>query len=133
MERNTIWIIDDDLVSQSPMQYKIEQSKQNYDVVIFDTVERALATIKEGVKTQKNIPSIILLDLVSPGLDGWYFLTELERLKRHINDVDIYIVSEFSNTMDRKLAREYSLVMDCFVKPLNIGNVDQIFKRHQKK
>ncbi|GGW50363.1 response regulator [Arenibacter certesii] len=133
MEGNTIWIIDDDMVSQFAMVYKIEQSYPNNRVVGFYTVEEALTMIKECAETQNGLPNIILLDLVLPEMNGWHFLSELGKLRGHINSVDIYIVSAFSNKTDRKLAKEHPMVRDYFEKPINKGSVDKIFKRGKKE
>ncbi|GGW24375.1 response regulator [Arenibacter certesii] len=132
MEVKTVWIIDDDLVSQFAMTYKIEQSNENYHVEIFNSAEKALAMIKVCEKTLKDMPNIILLDLVLPGLSGWDFLRELEDIQGHTDDLEIYIVSAFTNSMDRKLAEDHPLVIGYFNKPLNKVNVDQIFRRHKR-
>ncbi|MCM4166602.1 Cyclic di-GMP phosphodiesterase response regulator RpfG [Arenibacter antarcticus] len=129
MEGNTVWIIDDDMVSQFAMTYKIEQSYPNYQVVGFYTVEEALTMIKACAETQNGLPNIILLDLVLPEINGWDFLEELENIKGRIDGLEIYIVSAFSNTKDRKLAKEHPLVIGYFDKPINKGSVDEMFDR----
>ncbi|WP_026809928.1 response regulator [Arenibacter latericius] len=135
MEENTVWIIDDDMVSQFAMVYKIEQSYPNNRVIGFYTVEEALTMIKESSETQCRLPNIILLDLVLPEMNGWHFLSELEKLRGHINSVNIYIyiVSAFSNKTDRKLAKEHPMVKDYFDKPISKGSVDKIFKKGKKE
>ena len=133
MEENTVWIIDDDMVSQFAMKYKIAQAYPNYQVFAFYTVEEALTMIKECAETQEGLPNKIILDLVLPEMNGWHFLRELGKLRGHIKSVDIYIVSAFSNKTDRKLAKEHPLVMGYFDKPINKGSVDEMFVRGEKE
>jgi len=127
MEGRIIWIIDDDMVSQFAMKYKIEQSYQNYQVISFYTAEEALTSIKECVETQIGLPNKLLLDLVLPDMNGWHFLKEIEKIQGRIDGLEIYIVSAFSNSMDRKLVKEHPMIMNYFNKPLNKGSVDEMF------
>lgn len=127
MEGRIIWIIDDDMVSQFAIKYKIEQSYQNYQVISFYTVEEALTSIKECVETQIGLPNKLLLDLVLPDMNGWHFLKEIEKIQGRIDGLEIYIVSAFSNSMDRKLVKEHPMIMNYFNKPLNKGSVDEMF------
>lgn len=127
MEERIIWIIYDDMVSQFAMKYKIEQSYQNCQVISYYTVEDALTSIKKCLEMQIGLPNKLLLDLVLPEMNGWHFLKELEKIQGRIEDLEIYIVSAFSNSMDRKLVKEHPMVMNYFNKPLNKGSVDEMF------
>jgi len=127
MKERNVWIIDDDMVSQFAIKYKIEQSYPYNQVIGFYTVEEALSMIKECAEKQKGLPNKILLDLVLPDMNGWQFLKELEKVHGLIDGLEIYIVSAFSNSMDRKLAKEHAMVMGYFDKPLNKGSVDKMF------
>lgn len=127
MKQGTVWIIDDDMVSQFALKYKIGQSYPNYRIVCFYTVEEAVIALKECIEQQSSLPDKLLLDLVLPGLNGWHFLEELEKVKNQMAHLEIYIVSAFSNSNDRKLVKEHPLVMGYFAKPLNKGGVDQMF------
>lgn len=127
MKEKIIWVIDDDMVSQFAMRYKIEQSYQNYLVKGFYSVEEALTAIKECLKMQKDLPNKLILDLVLPGLSGWDFLEELDNLQGNIDALEIYVVSAFSNAIDRKLVKKHPRVVNHFTKPLNKVSVDKMF------
>lgn len=127
-----MWIIDDDMVSQFAIKYKIEQSQPNYKVISYYSVEEALDAFRGCLKIQNDLPDKLLLDLVLPGTSGWFFLRELEKIYKGMSSVEIYIVSAFSNSSDRKLAKENPLIKGYFDKPLNKAAVDQIFMSNKK-
>lgn len=127
-----VWIIEDDMVAQFAMKYKINQSYPNYEVISFYTVEDALIEIKTCLEAQLNIPDKLILDLVLPDMSGWLFLDELEKLQDG-NLLEIFVVSAFTNSKDRKLAKEHPMVMGYFEKPLNKGSVDEIFSSDKKE
>jgi len=127
MEGKTLWIIDDDMVSQFAIKYKIGQSYPNNRVFTFYTVQEALDGIRECMENKVGFPDKILLDLGLPVLSGWHFLLELEKIRGSIGPFEIYIVSAFSNSKDRKRANDHSLVKGYFDKPLDKSAVDKIF------
>lgn len=132
MKEGTVWIIDDDMVSQFALKYKIGQSYPNFQVVCFYTVEEAVIALREGIEQQSGLPNKLLLDLVLPGKDGWHFLEELEKVHNRLPHLEVYIVSAFSNSKDRKRVKEHSLVKGYFDKPLNTGGVDHMFLSNNK-
>lgn len=132
MDKATVWIIDDDMVSQFAIKYKIGQSYPNFHVVCFYTVEEALLALRECIEKQEVLPDKLLLDLVLPGKDGWHFLEELGKVHDILPHLEVYIVSAFSNSKDRKLVKEHPLVRGYFDKPLNKGGVDHMFLSYKK-
>ncbi|MCK0136095.1 response regulator [Arenibacter sp. S6351L] len=127
MEEGTLWIIDDDMVSQFAMTYKIGQSHPNYRITTFYSVQEALDYLQECREKQIALPHKLLLDLGLPVLSGWDFLVQLEKFNGKANPIDIYIVSSFSNSTDRNRAQRHPLVKDYFNKPLSKSAVDKIF------
>ena len=127
MTGETLWIIDDDMVSQFAIKYKIGQSYPGYKVITFYTVQEALTCLRECSESKLGIPHKVILDLGLPVLTGWHFLEELEKIHGCISPFDIYIVSAFSNSKDRQRAKYHSLEKGYFEKPLDKITVDKIF------
>jgi CheY-like chemotaxis protein len=123
-----VCIIDDDLVSQFATRYTIEQSNKNCRVTSFDNAEEALESFKESLLTQKELPTILLLDLVMPVMDGWTMMEEIEKLLGHECHMQVYILSAFQNSKDRIHAKEHPMVRGFFDKPLSKNNLDIIFE-----
>ncbi len=117
--RLVIWIIDDDLVSLYATRYRIEQSEGNAKVLDFDNAEIALQAYFEKMHDRHELPDIIFLDLIMPGMSGWQFLAELAEISENHKKSDIYILSAFSNSKDRKQAKEHAAILGHFDKPLS--------------
>jgi response regulator RpfG family c-di-GMP phosphodiesterase len=124
----TVWIIDDDLVSQFATEYSVKQS--NYEIVMksFDRASESLKNLMKCIQTSEGIPDIILLDLVMPEMDGWEFLRQVERLVGFENKINVFIISSFSQSKDRDLAKIHPLVQGYFDKPLSKVSVAEIFQ-----
>lgn len=124
----TVWIIDDDLVSQFATEYCIRQANNASSVKSFDNASESLVNLKECIKIGEGIPQIILLDLVMPEMDGWEFLREIQKLVGWEDKVSVYIISAFAKSKDRDLAKSHPLVRGYFDKPLSKGSADKIFE-----
>jgi response regulator RpfG family c-di-GMP phosphodiesterase len=123
----TVWIIDDDLVSQFATEYCIRQANSMAIVKSFDKASESLKTFQECIANDKGIPQIILLDLVMPEMDGWKFLSEIEKMVGWEDKVNVYIISAFAKSKDRELAKSHRLVHGYFDKPLSKISADKIF------
>ena len=123
----TIWIIDDDLVSLFAARYGIEQLKKPYDVVDFDSAEVALKILSDSLEGDKELPDVILLDLVMPKMNGWDFLEKLEEMPEHVRSSDIYILTAFLSTKERQRASTHPVVKGYFDKPISKRALSRIF------
>lgn len=114
-----IWIIDDDLVSLYATRYRIGQSETNAKVFDFDTAQIALKLYSEKKHDERQLPDIIFLDLIMPGMSGWQFLEKLAKISETCKKTNVYVLSAFSNSKDRMQAKTNMAIMDHFNKPLS--------------
>ncbi|WP_209403330.1 two-component system response regulator [Pseudozobellia sp. WGM2] len=122
-----VWVIDDDFVSLFATRYGIEQWNKNCKVVDFDSAETALKIFSDTLDKSGEKPDIILLDLIMPIMDGWTFLSKFEKMYGSKTDTDIYILSAFTNSKDRKRAKEHPSVKGHFDKPLSKNLLEEVF------
>lgn len=120
-----IWIIDDDLVSLYATRYRIEQSGGNAKVRDFYSAENALLAYHRTIHDERELPDIIFLDLIMPGMGGWRFLEELTKISETRKKTDVYVLSAFSNSKDRKQAKAHSAIIDHFDKPISKIDMDR--------
>ncbi|MGB7394446.1 MAG: response regulator [Pricia sp.] len=118
-EPQVIWIIDDDLVSLYATRYRIGQTKTTAKVFDFDTAEIALEYYEKALRNKGQLPDIIFLDLIMPGINGWQFLETLKSMKAHGKVPNVYVLSSFSNSKDRRLAKEHASILGYFDKPIS--------------
>ena len=90
-------IIDDSELDCFVIQKVIERAFKNRDIICFQNANYALDAIKEqGVKTT---PTIILLDIQMPLMNGFQFIEEFETLSAQIRDCyTVIILSILSST-----------------------------------
>ena len=127
----TVYIIEDDLVSQFASRYCIKQSISNCRTIVYDTAEAVLNLFADPLHNEQDVPDLIFLDLVMHGIDGWEFLDKVKLASDVLKKTDIYILSAFANSNDRARAKEHPMIKGYFDKPLSRSIVDRIL--HLKK
>jgi len=63
-----------------------------------------------------------------PEMDGWEFLSEIQKLVGWEDKVSVYIISSFAKSKDRDLAKNHPLIRGYFDKPLSKVSADKIFQ-----
>ena len=117
-----ILLIDDDPIVNMLNRIIIEKSPLQADVTVTTEARKALEQLAAG---QIN-PSLILLDLNMPVMDGWMFLEGYEQLPGESKGTKIIILSSSINPVDIEKAKASSAVTDFFRKPLSIDSVKEI-------
>ena len=110
-------IIDDDpiFIFSTKRILKRFDFCENFEV--FENGKDAINALKPLIKSGRNIPDVILLDLNMPIMDGWQFLDEFKKLDIP-KKITLYIVSSSIDPRDINKAKEYELVSDFIIKPL---------------
>ncbi|MAU26387.1 MAG: response regulator [Muricauda sp.] len=125
--QTTIFIIDDDLVSQFATRYCIEQYDGDFNIVACGSAEEGLKRCANLLAEKEPLPDIIFLDLVMGDMNGWAFIDNLELISEGHKQPDIYVLSAFVNSKDRAIAKEHSLIAGYFDKPLTKASLEKIF------
>ncbi|MEX0288064.1 MAG: response regulator [Flavobacteriaceae bacterium] len=123
----TVCIIDDDLVSQFATRYSLEQSDHPCSIITCDSTEDCLETFNSFLEENREVPDIILLDLVMGELDGWDFLDHFSKITNWPKKTAIYILSAFTNSKDRAKAKDHPLIHGYFDKPITQNDISEIF------
>ncbi len=108
-----ILIIDDSAVNNVLLENVLED--QNYEVIIAFNGNDAFKAI------DKNIPDLILLDIMMPDMDGYKILEELKS-KENTKQIPVIMVSAKSDSLDIDKAMELGAV-DYIIKPINIKTI----------
>ncbi|WP_136468821.1 response regulator [Flagellimonas onchidii] len=127
--QRTVFIIDDDLVSQFATRYCIQQYQEEFNIITCSSGEEGLDTCLDFAENRNGLPDIIFLDLVMDGMDGWTFLDNLQNLFKGHKLPKVYVLSAFTNTNDRNIAKSHSLVSGHIDKPLSRSLLDGIFSQ----
>lgn len=124
MSKKVICIIDDDPIYQILINKIIAKSKTEYEILRFKNGKEAIDYFT--LDTLKNLPEIILLDLEMPVMDGWDFMTEVDKI--FTDQTDIYIVSSSIAYEDKEKAKSFTKIKGYFSKPIDAEKILEITK-----
>ncbi|HRG90144.1 MAG TPA: response regulator [Chitinophagales bacterium] len=116
-----------------PLTYVVEDDKANNflcrmtleevgitNVRSFLRAELAIADLKNMLETGEQFPSLILLDINMPAMDGWAFLNEFRTFPDAAKaKTTIYLFSTSDHPKDVEKAQSYPEVLDFLAKPLS--------------
>ena len=123
MKKNKILVIEDEqfLVEM----YKTKFELENFQVISAFSSERAISILK------KNIPDLILLDVLLPKKSGIAFLEEIRKIKS-ISKVPVIIFSNYDDPIARKKAKRLGvkdyLIKTEFTPKQLLGKIKKHFK-----
>ena len=131
---NTIYLIDDDQLSNHLNKLVIRKMDINMDIKAFDQPLSALNTLQEiTTDNYSSFPEIILLDVNMPVMDAWNFLDEYEKLPVSVlSKCKVFIVSSSIDTQDIVKSKDYKSVNGFISKPLNTEKIYKILLPDQE-
>jgi len=112
-------IIDDDPISVFGIQKSMKDIDFCDNVVVYTNGREALEGLTKTLEEGKRLPSIILLDINMPVMDGWEFLEDFVKIPNsHTDEVIIYMISSSIDPRDSLKAKSFSMVNNYILKPI---------------
>jgi CheY-like chemotaxis protein len=118
MPNSPIAIIDDDDIFQMLIRKIIEDRVQINTILQFFSGFMALTYFKENAGNMERLPSVIFLDLTMPGMSGWQFLKQLEKISFIRSYKPFVFVTTGSENLDFEKLRHYPFVKGYLTKPI---------------
>ncbi|MFD2966104.1 response regulator [Sphingobacterium bambusae] len=122
-----ISVVDDDPVFQFLCRTYFTHCSSDAKLLFFSNGQEALTYFGADSLTQEDIPSLILVDINMPLIDGWQLIDEMEKMNIFDNS-HVYMVSSSTAESDRDRSLGKKLVKDYLKKPLSISNFKRIFE-----
>lgn len=120
--RQTVMVVDDD--DNIAQLVRLYLEKEGFELQSFSRGDIALASFKA------NPPSLVLLDIMLPGIDGW----QVCRAIRQISSIPIIMLSAKDETFDKVLGLELG-ADDYITKPFEpkelVARVKAVLRRGQ--
>jgi len=121
-EKRKLLLVDDDDIQLSIAEYML---MNNYEIVTARSGKEALDILGKGF-----VPSLILLDILMPHMDGWETYAKIKSLE-FFHDVPIVFLTALNEAREEKYAQEIGIV-DYITKPFArndlLERIEAIFK-----
>lgn len=118
--KHTVMLVDDS--STNNILYESILQDEGYNVIICEDAKIALK------KLQKEIPDLILLDLMMPGMDGFDFM---ETIKRNENTAKIPVIMLTARVERESEQRALALgIKEYITKPVSITEISLKVKKY---
>ncbi|MAD96294.1 MAG: response regulator [Flavobacteriaceae bacterium] len=128
---DTILLIDDDPAINFLHKLVIKKEGVAKEIVAHQSAEAALDYLKENAKLGYHYPELIFLDLNMPGMDGWEFIEEYEKLDNTFEQSKIVVMlSTSTDPKDRKKADFTTVVNQFLNKPLRSEDIQYILENN---
>ena len=94
---------------------------EGYNVVVFEDAQKAIGRL------QNEIPDLIMLDLMMPGMDGFNFLEKKNDIKKAKNIPVVMLTARTEKDSENKA---YNLgVVEYLTKPVGIAEITGLVKK----
>lgn len=111
---NNCLLIDDGQIDNFINEKVIKLNFFARNITVTQSPEKALNLIINS----NYLPEVIFLDIHMPGLDGFDFLQEYDKLQIDKNKINIYMLSSTINPADFNRVKEQKYVIRLLRKPL---------------
>ncbi|MEH6681931.1 MAG: response regulator [Sediminicola sp.] len=126
---NSICIVDDDRIVVFGITKMLNATVECENIMSFSNGKYAIDAIKDLLREDKEIPSVIFLDINMPIMDGWQFLEEFIALDIP-KKVYINIVTSSIDPMDRKKSETFKdrthHTIEYKTKPIRRSEIEEI-------
>lgn len=117
MYKDSILFIDDDEVHNFVMKSYLEHLKAPINASFLVNAEKALDLLNET--DYENWPSIIVVDLKMPVMEGFSFIEQLQANHPKCNNHTCIVVLTASiSPLDKEKSKEFSIINQYLVNPL---------------
>ena len=115
----TIMLIDDS--STNNILYESILLDEGYDVIVCEDAKTALKILPQ------NVPDLIILDLMMPGMDGFQFIKKKNEIKIAAK-VPVIMLTARVDTISEQKAYEMGVV-EYIIKPVGIAEITEKVKK----
>jgi CheY-like chemotaxis protein len=126
-------LVDDNVHDNFFHEREIKKNELGISVILKNSGKDALEYLLSEKKNDELQPDLIFLDINMPGMNGWEFLQEYDKLDKEIqSQVVIIMLTTSDNPDDTLRAKAWDFVSDYITKPLTkekmLEIIDSYFK-----
>lgn len=125
-------LVDDDQITNYLNKSVIEKYNFAKEIIIKTNGWDALNYLEVDCMEKKKYPNLVILDLNMPGMDGFEFLFEFERICKSVRTDTVVVVLTTSRNPDDILRLRQIGSYDILPKPLTANKLESIYIRYFK-
>ena len=124
-EINSIILIDDDLaINYFHKRLFLKLELANSVLPFYNGTDALKGLIDLNLTLKENDLVFIFLDINMPGIDGWLFLEEFNKIQSTLNgEFKIFVLSSSINPEDVEKAKNNNFITNYFAKPLMMDGI----------
>lgn len=127
-----VCLIEDDPIAVLLSKKFMQLTGSIEEIIVYENGKEAYEGLKSRWNEGKQLPNLIFLDLNMPIWDGWNFLKEFKKLNI-LSKPNIYILTSSTSQRDRDKAKNFGLDGHYLVKPLDLKQIKEIFKKEVER
>ena len=129
MQRNRILIVDDNPIDHMITAHVLKTFYKLWDIIVMESAAEALAFIDQHKANIDELPSLIILDLDMPVLNGIGFLEQFELHTKELKEACKIVVLTASDVIaDLKVMLANPNVIKLIAKPLSKNALTSVIR-----
>ena len=125
-----VLLIDDDEITNFINENALRRLDVVEEIIVVQSGFEALEFLNEVSEKQQGEPELIFLDINMPGMSGWEFLEEYEKLEQDQKGREIIVMLTTSlNPDDKEKAKNIPHINDFHAKPLSLDHLNSILEK----
>lgn len=120
-----IFLVEDNHITALLTTKLLEKTGKADKISVCKNGKEAYDTLIDLIEKGEPMPDLLLLDLVMPVWDGWFFLEKFSELKER-EEVKIYILTSSISSEDVEKAEAWGLKDNYLVKPVSFSKLNEI-------
>lgn len=119
-QKQRVMIIDDNLIDQMITAHILKRKHANGDILVMESAMEAINYLDTNKDNPSAIPSLILLDIDMPEMNGFDFLDRFKKFTNALKDAcKIVVITGSDIPEDIELMKADPNVTKLILKPLN--------------
>lgn len=128
MNKNLIWIADDDPIFRLIFKLTVKKVMENISIVEFENGKLVCESFHKSLDDREDIPYCVFMDVNMPIMNGWGCLDKMNDLQADENLAmpKIFIMSSSINKEDEKRIAHYPFATGFLRKPISVEKFEEI-------